>query len=217
MTELWQVMAGLVIGLLVAAPIGPVNVICIQRTLKDGPGHGFVIGLGAAVGDAVFGLVAALGLVTISALLVAHEAWFQTAGGLVLIVMGLYAWRAHPHLDDVVPSTGDTARGMAGTFVLTVSNPITALGFVALFTSAGVGLSGEIREAARLVAGVFAGSALWWLIVTRLAALVRDRLHDNHLWWINRGSAILVWIFAAVSLARGVIAFQQNGIMPAAG
>lgn len=213
MTEVWQLVAGLVIGILVAAPIGPVNVICIQRTMKDGPARAFVVGLGAAIGDTVFGTVAALGLATIAALLMAHEAWFQLVGGIVLITMGFYAWRSHPHLDDPVPSVGDVARGMLGTFLLTISNPITALGFIALFTSVGVGMTGELGAAARLVVGVFFGSALWWLAITQLANLVRGRLNDDHLWWINRGSAILVWGFGGVSLVRAALAFYQNGAL----
>ena len=208
MSEVWQILVGIVVGVLVAAPIGPVNVICIQRTMKTGPGCAFVVGLGAAAGDSLFGALAALGLTTISAALIAHQAWFEAVGGLVLIVMGFYAWRSHPHLDDPVPTTGDMAKGALGTFLLTISNPITALGFVALFTSAGVGRTGDVFEAMRLVAGVFIGSALWWLTITRLAAVVRGRLNDTHLWWINRGSAILVWGFGAFSLAKAVVDFR---------
>lgn len=208
MSEVWQLIVGIAVGLLVAAPIGPVNVICIQRTLKSGPGRAFIVGLGAATGDSVFGALSALGLASISAALIAHQAWFEAVGGVVLIAMGFYAWRSHPHLDDPVPTTGDVARGALGTFALTISNPLTALGFVALFTSAGVGRTGNHWEAARLVAGVFTGSALWWLTITRLAAMVRDRLSDNHLWWINRGSAVIVWAFGAVSLIEAARAFE---------
>ncbi|RMF11016.1 MAG: LysE family translocator [Alphaproteobacteria bacterium] len=205
MNELWQIVAGVVIGVLVAAPIGPVNVICIQRTMQSGPGSAFLVGLGAAVGDSLFGALAALGLASISRALIAHQAWFEMVGGVILIAMGFYAWRSHPHLDDPVPTTGDLARGALATFTLTISNPITALGFVALFTSAGVGRTGDHGEALRLVLGVFAGSALWWATITRLSAMVRDRMNDTHLWWINRGSAVIVWGFGAVSLVKAAL------------
>lgn len=208
MPEVWQILVGVVIGVLVAAPVGPVNVICIQRTMKAGPGSAFVVGLGAAAGDSLFGALAALGLTTISVALIAHQAWFELVGGTILIVMGFYAWRSHPHLDDPVRTNSEMAKGALGTFVLTVSNPITALGFVALFTSAGVGRTGDVWEAVRLVIGVFIGSALWWLIITRLAAMVKGRLNDNHLWWINRGSAVLVWGFGVVSIGKAVMDFQ---------
>ncbi len=207
MSEIWQIIVGVVIGILVAAPIGPVNVICIHRTLKTGPGRAFLVGLGAATGDSLFGAVAALGLTTVSSALISHQAWFELAGGVVLIAMGFYAWRSHPHLSDPDPTTGDVARVALGTFMLTISNPITALGFVALFTSAGVGRTGDPLEALRLVAGVFSGSALWWFSITRLTAMVHGRLNDNHLWWINRGSAVIVWAFGAVSLVQALRAF----------
>lgn len=202
--ESYRFLMGIVIGLAVAAPIGPVNVICIQKAMKNGVAGAFLVGLGAAVGDAVFGALAAFGVGAVTSFVAVHASWFEGMGAFILLVMGYVSWRASPHLSDPVPSAGDVARGALATFSLTLSNPITALGFVALI--AGIGLSRDMTmlAAAQLTAGVFAGSALWWLFISNVAGAIRHRLDDRHLLYINRGSAVMVWGFAVVAAVRAV-------------
>ncbi|MDA5193162.1 LysE family translocator [Govanella unica] len=196
--DFWFLVAGIAIGLAVAAPIGPVNIICIQKTIRNGFWGAFVVGLGAAVGDTIFGAMAAFGLTTIQSVLVQFESWLAVIGCLVLVGMGVLAWRSHPHLTQSVQTPRDIAHAALATFVLTITNPITALGFVALFTSAGLTRDASSGDAATIVLGVFLGSALWWLFICRVAHSIRERLSDSHLLRINRASAVLIWIFAAL-------------------
>lgn len=200
----WFLAVGAVIGVLVAAPVGPVNVICIQRAMRKGALEGFLVGLGAALGDTLFGAVAAFGLSSVSDMLMTIERWLALGGAVILLVMGIITWRSHPHLTDPVPRTRDTIHGAIATFALTISNPLTALGFIALFTSVGFTRTDSTGDAATIVAGVFIGSALWWLVISRIAQMVRGRLSDDHLTMINRGSAILIWGFAAWALVKGL-------------
>lgn len=194
----WFLVAGIAVGLVVAAPIGPVNVICIQKAIRNGAWVAFFIGLGAAVGDSIFGAVAAFGLTTIQSFLVEIERVLAIVGCTVLVVMGIFAWRSHPHLATSVQTPRDVAHAAVATFVLTITNPITAIGFVALFTSIGLTHDASAGDAATVVLGVFLGSALWWFFISRMAHAVRDRLSDAHLLLINRTSAVLIWIFAAL-------------------
>lgn len=196
--DFWFLIAGIAIGLAVAAPIGPVNVICIQKAIRNGAWGAFFIGLGAAVGDSIFGAVAAFGLTTIQSFLVEIERWLAVVGCAVLVVMGIFAWRSHPHLTTAVQTPRDIAHAAAATFVLTITNPITAIGFVALFTSAGLTHDASAGNAATVVLGVFLGSALWWMFISLVAHSIRERLSDHHLLMINRSSAVLIWIFAAL-------------------
>lgn len=204
LTSEYHLIAGMIVGLAGAAPIGPVNIICIQKAVRKGFISAFIIGLGAAFGDSLFGAIAALGLTTVTDFVSIHTSWFEGVGAAVLVLMGWLSWRAHPHLTDPVPSAGDVLRGLAGTFMLTITNPMTALGFIALF--AGMGLSRDLDRptAATLVAGVFAGSALWWLFISRLASAFRNRLADQHLVYINRGSAVMIWGFALVAAVHAL-------------
>jgi threonine/homoserine/homoserine lactone efflux protein len=202
--ESYRFLMGIVIGLAVAAPIGPVNVICIQKAMKNGVMGAFLVGMGAAVGDAVFGAVAAFGVGAVTRFVTLHASWFEGVGAGILLLMGYLSWRAMPHLSDPVPRAGDVARGALATFTLTLSNPLTALGFVALIAGTGLSQGMTTLAAAQLTAGVFAGSALWWLFICNVAGAIRNRLSDRHLLYINRGSAILIWIFAAVAVVRAV-------------
>ena len=198
---------GILIGVAVAAPIGPVNIICLQRTLQSGVLVGFLSGLGAAVGDSVFGFVAAFGVTTVSDFLFSHEQMLQTIGGLFLLGLATHIWQDHPHIE--VPrrsATVQVARNFVTTFVLTITNPMTILGFLAIFASAGLGRVGDnLTSASLLVAGVFSGSALWWLTLTSGARLLKGRMNDTHLLIINRTSAVIVAFFGLFALGRNFV------------
>lgn len=198
---------GILIGVAVAAPVGPVNIICLQRTLQSGALVGFVSGLGAAFGDSMFGFLAAFGVKAVSDFLLKHEFIYQTVGGLFLLGFAVHIWRAHPHLVMKQYPAGHLVRSMAGTFLLTVTNPLTILGFLAIYASAGLSDAGQsLAHASWLIAGVFAGSAFWWLILTTGARLLRGRLNDRHLLLVNRSSAVVVAIFGALALGRSWLA-----------
>ena len=155
---------GIGIGVAVAAAIGPISLLCVRRTLTHGTAVGLASGLGVAVADALYGSIAAFGLTLVSGFLIAQSHWFALVGGSVLICLGVAIFREQP--SDSVSDTGAAGLlgALASTFVLTLANPMTILSFAAIFAGLGVPLNqGDYVGASVLVAGIFTGSALWWL------------------------------------------------------
>ena len=185
---------GLAVGIIIALPVGPVGVLCIHRTIFHGRLAGFISGLGAASADAVFGIIAAFGLTFVSNLLLDHQAWLRLGGAGFLLYIGISAFTADPF--EGTQSQRD-AEGLiadyASAFVLTITNPITILAFLAIF--AAIGFSGHeatLGRAAVLVLGVWLGSLLWWAGLAFGAGMVRLSFDRNHLVWINRGSGVIL-------------------------
>ncbi len=209
---------GLIIGFSIAAPVGPIGVLCIQRTLSEGRATGFASGLGAATADAAYGFVAAFGLTFISSFLVAEQLWLRLVGGAFLLWLGIRSFRAQPadpSADEAntkrTATRGTIAAAYGSTVVLTLANPATILSFVAVFASLGVGAgTGESQAsydlAAILVLGVFLGSALWWLILSGVAGVFRGRAGIRHLIWVNRCSGAILVIFGVGAIASLLVA-----------
>ncbi len=201
MSALGHVLRGLVIGLAIAAPVGPIGLLCIRRTLADGRALGLATGLGAATADAVYGAVAAFGLTAVTDVLVGGERWLRLLGGAFLCYLGARTFRARPAERAAGPVPGGLAAAWASTFALTLANPATILSFAAVFAGLGAGASGYAGASA-LVLGVFAGSALWWLVLSIGVGLLRARLRGA-LSWVNRLSgALLAALGAAALLGR---------------
>jgi len=192
---------GLAVGFSIAAPVGPIGLLCIRRTLTGGWRVGFATGMGAATADMVYGLVAAAGLTAVTELLVGARQPLQFAGGAALIWLGLTVLRAEAP-SERVSATGDGLAGAyATTFLLTLANPATILSFAAVM--AGLGAMTATGQTAVLVAGVFVGSAFWWLGLSTAVSLIRHRLPESALVWINRvsGAAIMAFGMLAVTAA----------------
>ena len=188
---------GIIAGIVIAAPVGPVGVLCVRRTIFEGPVYGFVSGLGAAVADALFGIVAAFGLTVISDFLIGHQGWLKAVGAAFLLFIG---GRAIISARDTTPApiSGDSLAGaFASTFALTVTNPITILAFAGVFSAAGLsGAEATWGGAGMLVAGVFAGSLAWWFLLCAIAGSVRHRVREMHLVWVSRTSGAILIAFA---------------------
>lgn len=200
MTDLALFPRGLLIGLAIAAPVGPIGVLCIRRTLAEGRAVGFVSGLGAATADAAYGAVAALGLTGLSAALVGAQDAVRLLGGLFLLWLGVRTWRAAP-AHRAAEATGIGLFGAwASTFALTLTNPSTILSFVAVFAGLGLAAGNGPAEALLLVLGVFLGSALWWLLLSGAVSLARGALTPARLVWVNRASAAILVGFGLVAL-----------------
>lgn len=193
---------GLVIGFSIAAPVGPIGVLCIRRTLAQGRIFGLLSGLGAASADAIYGCVAALGLALVSNFLVSQQFWLRLVGGVFLCFLGVRAFVAKPSEDVASLTRSGLVGAYVSTFLLTLSNPVTILSFAAVFAGFGVagGSSGSYVNAAILVLGVFVGSALWWLILTGFVGLFRSKFNPDRLRWVNRISGILIVVFGLVIL-----------------
>lgn len=189
---------GILIGFAVAAPVGPIGLLCIRRTLWGGHLAGFTAGLGAAVADTLFGSIAVFGLTLVWDTLMANAKWFALGAGIVLIYIGITEWRTEPK-DPLLPAPQSAAGllgGFVSTFFLTLCNPLTILSFAAIF--AGFGIEGHrVTENGEtinyplmieLIAGVFVGSASWWLLLSGGVDVIRHRLSATTLKWLNRVS-----------------------------
>ena len=193
---------GLVIGFSIAAPVGPIGILCIRRTLAEGRASGFLSGLGAATADALYGCVAGFGLTVVSAFLVDQRAWIQLIGGVFLLALGVRTLSSKPAERAAQASAG---RGLAGsylsTLLLTLTNPMTIISFAGIFAALGVAeTGGSLTAAVWLVAGVFAGSAAWWLLLSGGVGLMRDRIATGALLWVNRASGVVLVAFGAVAV-----------------
>lgn len=193
---------GIIIGFAIAAPVGPIGVLCIQRTLNRGASFGFVSGLGAATADACYGIIAAFSVAAVFNFLSAQKVWFSLAGGLYLGYLGIKAFRTVP--DSRIETTNGMGRLSAylSIFVLTLTNPMTIFAFAAVFAGFGFGnTAGNYSNAVILVIGVFTGSALWWFGLSSTTGLIRNKFNPTHLSWINRISGVVILGFAIYIIA----------------
>jgi len=188
------------IGLSIAAPVGPIGLLCIQRTLDHGPRVGLATGLGAAAADALYGAIGAFGVTAVITLLTGAHTWLALGGALFLLWLAWKAWHSAEARQAANVQGGVKGwHAFGGTFLLTLSNPATILSFIAVFSSLAGGMA--TVSPAWMIAGVFLGSALWWLALVGMVGRLRERLQTRHLRWIRRGSAVLLAGFAAYQLA----------------
>ncbi len=198
---------GIVVGVVIAVPVGPVGILCLRRTIFEGRLAGLVSGLGAATGDALFGFVAAFGLTFVADWLLGWEHWLRAVGGCYLLYSGGAAWLAKPKDKIEEQSDPDTLfRDFASAFALTVTNPVTILVFLAIFTALGLGgKQATLLRAAALVLGVWVGSFLWWLGLSLGVGLFRRSIEPRHLAWISRGSGIVLFATGAALLVTAIV------------
>ncbi len=192
---------GALSGFAIAAPVGPINVLCIRRTLADGFARGLASGLGAAVADTLFGAIAAFGVASVMAFLTRWEGVLSLVGGIVLMGLGLRGLFVVPAADDGRDSGAGLVGAFASTFGMTIANPMTVLSFLAVFAAIGIGWNG-FGAATALVVGVFLGSAAWWLGLSSVVTAIRHTLSERTLLWINRGAAVAILAFGAWALLR---------------
>lgn len=194
-------MKGVAIGFSIAAPVGPIGILCIHRTLSDGWSTGMLSGLGAACADMVYGGIAAFGIRAVSEFLLGQQVWIRTVGGLFLIYLGIRTIFSVPSEGEMPSSQRGLLGAFLSTFLLTLTNPMTILSFGAMF--AGFGLLNEgvgYSVSALIVLGVFLGSGLWWFILSGGISLLRTRFNISLLKWVNKFSGGIITIFGIVIL-----------------
>ena len=193
----WQ---GLVIGFSIAAPVGPIGILCVRRTLTGGGWSGFLSGLGAASADAVYGAVAGFGLTAVSTLMLEWQSGLRMGGGLFLCWLAVAAYRTPAAEKGTADASGGRLSDFVSTFFLTLSNPMTILSFLAVFAGLGLGGTGDRSSAVRLVSGVFVGSAVWWLMLSAGVHAFRSRLDLTALRWVNRISGAILALFGIAAV-----------------
>jgi threonine/homoserine/homoserine lactone efflux protein len=198
---------GIVVGAVIAVPVGPVGILCLHRTIFEGRLSGLVSGLGAATADALFGAVAAFGLTFVSDWLFGYETWLRAAGGVYLLYIGASALLTEAQdkiAEEAKPET--LFRDFVSAFALTVTNPVTILVFLAIFAALGLGgTQATLVRAGFLVLGVWVGSFLWWLTLSVGIGLFRRAIEPRHLAWISRASGIILFATGAALLATVVL------------
>jgi threonine/homoserine/homoserine lactone efflux protein len=198
---------GLIIGFSIAAPVGPIGILVIKRTLSAGMLIGLISGLGAATADALYGCIAAFGLTFISTFLIHQQFWLRLIGGLFLCYLGIKTFLSQPADSSVQPDRLGLLNAYGSTFFLTITNPLTILSFAAIF--AGLGLvetNGNYFSAALTVFGVFLGSASWWVLLSTSVSILRSRFTSTGLLWVNRISGLIILGFGFVTLFSLLIA-----------
>jgi threonine/homoserine/homoserine lactone efflux protein len=192
---------GLAFGFLLAATVGPMWVLCLRRTLASGALVGLASGMGIALADGFYGAVAAFGLTAISGFLLAHAFWIGLIGAVFLIYLGLRTLVASPVIEEKTESPLSLPAAFLSTLGLTLTNPPTILAFAAIFAGLGLASTSDYGAAALVVAGVFLGSALWWVILALGANRLRRHLGPRLFRAINMVSGISILGFAAWQIA----------------
>ncbi len=191
---------GLIIGFSIAAPVGPIGVLCIQRTIAHGKTSGLLTGLGAATADGFYGAVAAFGLTVVSSFLVGQQFWFRLIGGAFLLYLGIKTFLSKPAEKAATENHKGLFSDYLSTVFLTLTNPTTILSFVAVFAGLGLGsMNGNTSSAIFMVAGVIMGSALWWFILSGGVGLFRTKFNTSTLAIVNKFSGMIIFIFAILA------------------
>jgi threonine/homoserine/homoserine lactone efflux protein len=187
---------GLIAGITIAMPLGPVNLLCIHRTLAKGSKNGLISGMGAAVADTIYGIIAGFGLTLVSSFLLNHENYLRVIGGLFILILGLKVYFSHPKDDQYRSENRSLLRAFTSTFFLTITNPLTILAFIGIF--AGLGLTTKsinTIQATVLVTGVFLGSSVWWSLLSGGVNMFRDKFTDKTLLKINHIAGTIIGLF----------------------
>jgi threonine/homoserine/homoserine lactone efflux protein len=196
---------GVVAGLIIAAPVGPVNLLCIRRTLEKGWKSGIVSGLGAAVADTLYGAIAGFGISLVIQLLIREEFWIRMIGGIFLAGIGVVYYCKPPRSLHAGEDDSSANSDFASALLLNVTNPTTVLSFMAVLATLGVGRQRPLWQTVFLVAGIFCGSMTWWTILVSTANRLRDRITDRTMRWMNHVAGIAIGGFGLVNvlLSRG--------------
>lgn len=200
------------IGIFIAAPVGPIGVLCIRRTLAEGRIAGFISGLGAATADAIYGAIAAFGLTVISLFLIQHNLWLRLGGGAFLVFLGIRTFFSPPTIENLDSHPSDRQSSLiryyASTFLLTITNPLTILSFAAIFAAISgrdMDYSGDYFASTIMVLGIFLGSCAWWFILSGFTGYFRRKLKETGMVWINRISGGIITGFGMFALGSLLI------------
>lgn len=206
----WIWAQGAAIGFAVAAPVGPIGMLCIRTTLEKGRLAGFSAGLGAAVADTIFAAIGALAISLVGNFLSMEQSWFKLGAGIFLIVFGVYLARKPA----TVPENGEKVQPgllaeFAVTMLLTLANPSTILSFAAVFAGVTAGGGYALETMPALIFGVFIGAASWWLTLSVVVGLIRHRISQRGLLLINRGAGLALVAFGIFTLVQ--LYWRQHG------
>jgi len=191
---------GIAAGLLVAAPVGPVNVLCIQRSLQKGWRAGIVSGLGAALVDTFYGGIAGFSISLIIQFLLREQTWIRLIGGILLIGIGIFYYNKPPLSIKSEKKENSDGSDLISTFLLTATNPTTILSFLAILAMLGLGVRRPLWETSLLVGGIFVGSMTWWIVLAGGAHMLRGKITEDTMRWLNRVGGVAIGAFGIVNI-----------------
>jgi threonine/homoserine/homoserine lactone efflux protein len=195
---------GIVVGFLVTMPVGPIGILIIQRTVNKSRLSGYMSGLGAALADLIYAIIAGYSLTFIIELVRQHQLTFQIFGGIAVVAIGLHIFFKNPVKEfKKFKRKGNTpVQDMTSTLALTLANPITIFAFLALLASSGITFTLEQPyQTIFLIIGVFIGACLWWFSLIELVYLFKHKFNLRVLWWFNKIAGIAIMLFVAITLA----------------
>jgi threonine/homoserine/homoserine lactone efflux protein len=199
---------GIVIGFALAAPVGPLGVICIRRTLAHGSKHGLLVGISAAVADILYGIVAAFGVTLISDFIYTQQRWIRLVGGSVLILLGYHTFRSHPSTETKTNRINGNIRAFFSTFMLALTNPMTVFTFAAVFASVGLKeITDNYIFAVFLVAGIFLGTMSWFTLLTTLVHYFREKINTDGICLVNKIAGTILIILGIVAIYSSLTGF----------
>ncbi len=203
LANIWMLVKGAGIGFAVAAPVGPIGMLCIRTTLERGRIAGFAAGLGAAVADAIYGAIGVLGVTAISGYIEAQRFWLELGGGIFVIGFGIHLWLTKPNVQngtDEIPIS--LWADFVKTLVLTLANPATILTFMAIFAGVPGAGAASMSAVPIIVLGVLLGSAAWWLFLSQGVGVIRHKISEQALTWMNWAAGALLVAFGVYTLGH---------------
>jgi len=200
MRQLDLLIRGVLAGLAIAIPVGPVNILCISRTLTNGRLAGIISGLGAATADTFYGAIAGFSISLVINFLIREKFWIRLVGGALLVAIGLIYWFKRPKsLKEEAEESSHSA--FVTTLLLTLTNPTTVLSYMAVLAALRLGEPRPWTLTLFLVLGIFCGSMLWWIILAMISSHFRNRFQDGAVVWMNRIAAVAIGGFGIVTMA----------------
>jgi threonine/homoserine/homoserine lactone efflux protein len=193
MKELELLIGGILVGLMIAMPVGPVNILCIHRTLEAGWKSGVMSGLGAAAADMLYGGIAGFSITLVVQFVVRELFWIRFFGGILLVVIGIaYFFKRPEPFNGQEQGRRSAYSDFRSTFLLTLTNPTTVLSFLALLAALGMGSHRQWWLTVFLVLGIFCGSMIWWIALSSIVNYFRDRFNDRILRLMNRLAGLAI-------------------------
>jgi threonine/homoserine/homoserine lactone efflux protein len=198
------ILRGVAAGIAISAPVGPVNVLCVSRTLTKGIRSGFISGLGAAAADTFYGAIAGFSIHIVISFLLREENKLRVAGGILLILIGVLYFFKQPESLSTRTGAQDTHSDFVSTMLLNLTNPTTVLSFLAVLAVLGLSGSRAVGLTLAMIGGIFTGSMAWWLVLIGLTNHFRDRFDDRALFRMNRIAGLAIGAFGIVMLCLGL-------------
>jgi threonine/homoserine/homoserine lactone efflux protein len=202
---------GIVVGIIIAMPVGPVGTLCVQRTITEGKINGFLTGLGATTADVIFGFIAAFGLTVVSNFLIDQQEWIRLLGGIIICLIGVKVFFLETQKKITPTKSPNHFSAFGSAFLIAITNPITIITFVVMFAGLGlvIGSNSQYGSASLTVFGVFVGSGFIWLTLWGMSLVFRERFDFGRMKWVNKIAGIAILIFG-VSTLLSLISFPTH-------